>query len=103
MLRMSHPSAHEHLVCVEIGRLARLDDPAVGKDFAAVIEEHDTVAQKAPPLVRVSADDMGPFAICLIGGRAVRLVLAHDRPRWSGWEAAGCRSDSSRVALNTGP
>jgi hypothetical protein len=52
--------------------LAGLDDAAVGEDFAVVVEDHDTVAEEAPPLIGVGAEDACPVSVCLIGGRAIR-------------------------------
>ena len=72
IVRMSvHSCADEFGVDLVIG-LARLDDAAVGEDFAVVVEDHDTVAEEAPPLVRVGAEDACPVSVCLIGGGAIR-------------------------------
>ena len=69
ILRISDSCADEFAVVLVVG-LACLDDAAVGEDFAVVVEHHDTVAQEAPPLIGVGADDAGPVSVCLIGGRA---------------------------------
>jgi hypothetical protein len=72
ILRTSvHSRANEFGVDLVTGR-TRLDDPAVGEDLAVVVEHHDTVAQEAPPLIRVGVDDACPVSVCLIGGRANR-------------------------------
>jgi hypothetical protein len=71
ILRISDSCANEGGVDLVIGR-ARLDDPAVGEDLAVVVEDHDTVAQEAPPLIRVGVEDACPVSVCLIGGGAIR-------------------------------
>jgi hypothetical protein len=69
--RFSGCCADEFVVDFVVG-LAWLDDAAVGEDFAVVVEDHDTVAQEAPPLVWVGAEDACAVSVCLIGGRAIR-------------------------------
>jgi hypothetical protein len=39
--------------------MSRSDDEAVGKQVAAIVEGDDAVAQKAPALLGVSANDAG--------------------------------------------
>jgi hypothetical protein len=56
----------------------RRDRPAVRQDLAAVVEEHDAVAQPAPPLLGVAGHDAGGIAVGGVSGRAGWAMLAHD-------------------------
>lgn len=51
--------------------------PPVGQQFAAVIEEHDPVAEQAPSLFGVVGDETRRVVVGSAGGRAGWLVLAH--------------------------
>jgi hypothetical protein len=71
-LRISVRSCADEFSVDLVTGLARLDDAAVGEDFAVVVEHHDTVAEEAPSLIRVGAEDACPVSVGLIGGRAIR-------------------------------
>jgi hypothetical protein len=62
----------------------RPNDATVGKDLAAVIEQHDPIAKPIPPLLRVADDDLLTSATRVFRWRAVRLMLAHDNHSWCG-------------------
>jgi hypothetical protein len=62
-------------MCVQ--NRCRRDDAAVGKDLAAVVEQHDPVAKQVPPLLRVAYDDLRPSSASVVRWRALRLMLAH--------------------------
>jgi hypothetical protein len=57
----------------------RLDDAAVGEQLAGVIEDDYTIAEEAPALLRHRDHDAGRVSVGVLGGGAVRLVLAQHR------------------------
>jgi hypothetical protein len=64
---------------VEGSRVRRFGAP-VGREYPAVVEEHDAVAQQAPALLRVADDHVGRRACDIAGGRALRFMGAHGQP-----------------------
>jgi hypothetical protein len=53
---------------------------SVGEKFTGVLEEDDPVAQKAPPLLRVTGHDNRGLAVVRGAFRAPRFVRAHLLP-----------------------
>ena len=62
---------------MDVGRTVRIDHSTVGEEFAGVIEQEDTVAQQAPPLLGVKRDGVRGVPVGSLGWRAMRLVRAH--------------------------
>src|SRR5262249_40906586 len=58
----------------------RGDDLTAGKQLAGVIEDHDTVAEQRPALLRVAGDGAGRLAIGCVCVGALRQVWAHGCP-----------------------
>src|SRR5262249_15062138 len=58
----------------------RGDDLAAGEQFAGVLEDHDTVAEQRPALLRVAGDGAGRLAIGCVCVGALRQVRAHGCP-----------------------
>ena len=57
---------------------AGADAAAVRQDLAAVFEQHDAVAEEAPPLLRMAGDDGGGVAVGGVRGRTRGLMRAQD-------------------------
>ena len=60
------------------GRPVRLDDLAAGQQFPGVLEDHDTVAEQRPALLRVAGDGAGGLAVGCLRVRALWRVWAHE-------------------------
>ena len=58
-------------------RASRTDAASVRQDFAAVLEQHDAVAEEAPPLLRMAGDDGGGVAVGRVGRRTRWVMRAH--------------------------
>ena len=58
----------------------RCDDLPAGEQFAGVLEDHDTVAEQRPALLRVAGDGAGRLAVGCVCVRAPRHVWAHGCP-----------------------
>ena len=62
-----------------------------GQEFPAIVEQHDTVAQQAPPLLRMAGHGPRGAAIGRQGTRAPRLMparLVPRQPSGSGWRGS---------------
>jgi hypothetical protein len=59
------------------------DAASVGQELTGVIEEHHAIAEETPSLLGVEGDQVGRLTVGGGGGRARRLVLAHDSFPWS--------------------
>jgi hypothetical protein len=60
------------------GQRMRGERASIGQEYAGVIEQHDTVAQQAPPLLWMRRDDVSCFPVGSVGRRAPRPMQAHD-------------------------
>ena len=61
-----------------LGGASSSDAASVRQDLAAVLEQHDAVAEEAPPLLRVAGDDSGGVAVGGVRGRTRWVMRAHD-------------------------
>src|SRR5215471_18360630 len=69
-----------------VGRTVGRDYRPVGKQLPGVLEDHDTVAEQAPSLLRVADYRMCRLAVGCRGIRAGRCVRAHVSASWISYQ-----------------